>query len=90
MVLRIDSIVEGQLKILQLSGRIDAEQLWQLKAQIEVGGHDVALDLKDVQIVDRDAVSFLAACETSGVELRQCSRYLRNWITKEKTKQDTP
>lgn len=89
-MLRIDSTVEGQFKILRLSGRIDAEELWQLKAQIELGGHNVALDLKDVQIVDRDAVSFLAACETSGVELRQCARYLRNWITKEKTKQDTP
>lgn len=90
MVLRIDSTVEGQLKLLRLSGRLDKEQLQQLKAQIELDGQNVVLDLEDVKIVDRDAVSFLAACEANGVELRQCSRYLRNWITKEKTRQDAP
>lgn len=90
MILRIDNIVEGQRKILRLSGGIDAEQLRHLKAEIEVAGRNVAMDLEDVNLVDQDAVTFLATCEANGVELRRCSRYLRNWITKEKTKQDNP
>jgi hypothetical protein len=44
----------------------------------------VALDLADVKLVDRPAVSFLAACEARGIELRQCPRYIRDWIGRER------
>jgi anti-anti-sigma regulatory factor len=86
MVLKIETTVEGQFRILRLSGRLEAEQLEQLKAQIEANGPKVALDLEDVKLVDQDSVSFLATCEANGVQLRQCSHYIRSWITREKSR----
>jgi hypothetical protein len=44
-----------------------------------------ALDLAEVTLVDRDVVPFLAACELRGIELRHCPRFLREWVTKERT-----
>jgi len=88
MVLRIDSTAEGQTRILRLSGRLGAERLEQLKAQIEANGPNVALDLEDVTLIDQDSVSFLATCEANGVQLRQCSHYIRSWITRERGRQE--
>ena len=44
----------------------------------------IVLDLADLKLIDRDAVRFLAACETKGVELRQCAPYIRDWIDRER------
>jgi hypothetical protein len=44
----------------------------------------VAIDLKDILIVDRGAVRFLAALESTGTELRNCPAYIREWITSER------
>jgi hypothetical protein len=38
------------------------------------------LDLKDVVLVDRDAIRFLRACDSDGVTLRNCPPYIREWI----------
>jgi len=42
--------------------------------------------LKDVRLVDQDAVTFLAECEASGARLRNCPAYIRNWIGSEEAK----
>jgi hypothetical protein len=83
MVLKIDRGSEKGRTILQLSGRIQSEQLEHLKMQME-GIPEVVLDLKDVKLVDRDVVRFLEACELNGTELRHCSPYIREWILKER------
>jgi hypothetical protein len=44
----------------------------------------LVLNLDQVKLVDREAVCFLAACETSGVQLNQCAPYIREWINREK------
>jgi len=84
MVLKIDKDSERGRAILRLSGRIQSEQLEELKKQME-GIPEVVVDLKDVKLVDRDVVRFLADCETNGTELRYCSPYIREWILKERT-----
>jgi len=84
MVLKIDKDSERGRAILRLSGRIQSEQLEELKKQME-GIPEVVVDLKDVKLVDRDVVRFLADCETNGTELRHCSPYIREWILKERT-----
>ena len=84
MVLRIERVSHGQVKILRLSGRLQSEHVEQLKAQIEGSTQRVVLDLEEVKLVDRDAVGFLAACEANGVELSQCSLYIRDWIARER------
>ena len=48
----------------------------------EVG--TVAIDLKNVSLVDRDAVQLLALTEYTGVDLRNCPPYIREWVTRER------
>jgi hypothetical protein len=50
----------------------------------ESSDRDIVLDLGHVKLVDRDAVQFLAGREAAGTELRNCSAYIREWITQEK------
>lgn len=84
MVLKIERSSDGKCLVLRLSGRMQAEHLQQLKTQME-GSPQVALDLEDVKLVDRDVVRFLGGCEADGTELRHCSPYIREWILKERT-----
>ena len=68
-----------------LSGRIQAEQVAELRTLLESEYCRVVLDLKELTIVDRDAVQFLRLCETRGTELRNCPAYVREWIIKERS-----
>ena len=66
-----------------LSGRIetteDIEQLQQLLA-IEARGQQLILDLRDVTLVNQDAVTFLRRCEGDGIKLENCPLHVRRWI----------
>ena len=84
MVLRIESVSDGQVMILRLSGRLQSEHVEQLKEQIENSTMSVILDLGEVKLVDREAVRFLGTCESNGVQLSQCSPYIRDWIDRER------
>lgn len=87
MVLRIESVSDGRVIILRLSGRLQAEQVEPLKEEIEKSTMRVILDLGEVKLVDRDAVRFLGTCEANGVQLSQCSPYIRDWIDRERATQ---
>jgi len=50
---------------------------------LEGAGSDIAFDLKDVTLVDRDAVKFLTDCEADNIELENCPPYVRKWIGQE-------
>lgn len=84
MTLRIDKVSDGRLAILRLSGRLESQQLGELKAYMKGITESVMIDLSQVKLVDRDAVCFLAACEAKGVQLSQCSPYIREWINRER------
>lgn len=68
--------------VFAVSGRLEAEGLGELSALLarEPSGRTIALDLKDLTLVDRDAVDFLRACEGRGVILRNCPQYIRSWM----------
>lgn len=83
MVLKIDRSADGRNVVLRLSGRMQSENLSQLKGLMEQSTQ-VVLDLEDVKLVDVEVVQFLAACETRGAKLMHCSPYIREWILKEK------
>ena len=72
-----------------LSGHLEEEQLSDLQkllaGQMGAGSTAVVLDLADVKLVNREAVKFLASCETAGVELKNCPSYVREWIEKGRT-----
>jgi hypothetical protein len=86
MTLRIQRSVDRMSVIFTLTGRIQADQVADLQALMksESSDRDIVLDLGHVKLVDRDAVRFLAAREVAGTELRNCSAYIREWITQEK------
>ena len=84
MTLRIEKDSDGQTTTLRLIGRMRREHIEELKAQIKAGGTRVTLDLNEVSLVDLDVIRFLAACQTEGISLIHCSRYINNWITKER------
>ena len=86
MTLRIQRSVERRLVVFILTGRIQADQVPDLEALLTSESSDrrVVLDLRQVKLVDRDAVRFLADREAAGTELRNCSAYIREWITQEK------
>jgi len=48
----------------------------------EPGGF--AIDLKNVLLVDREAVKLLALNEANGAELRNSPAYIREWVTRER------
>ena len=70
---------------LTLIGRLRGEHVDEVRALVREANREelaVVLDLREVQFVDRLAVEFLAACERDGVELRNCSPYIRDWVTR--------
>ena len=84
MTLRIEKDSDGQSTKIRLIGRMQREHIEELKAQIKAGGPNVTLDLNEVSLVDLDVIRFLATCQTEGISLVHCSRYINNWITKER------
>ena len=70
--------------VLQVSGRIDAEHVSELLRCMSRHGPTVALDLDEVRVVDVAVVRFLVRCEADGIELRNCSRYIREWMDRER------
>ncbi len=85
MTLRIERSAKGEVMVFSLSGRIRAEGLAELQRLFEVEGQDrcIVLDLKEVKLVDRDSVRFLACCEANGIQLENCPAYIREWIVTE-------
>jgi len=69
--------------VLRVSGRIDAEHLSELRSCMSRHGPNVVLDLDEVRLVDVATVRFLARCEADGMQLRNCSRYIREWMDRE-------
>ena len=86
MTLRIDIADESDRVVFTLTGRIQAEQVSELQALVksDLPDHSLVLDLKEVKLVDRDAVRFLAEIEAQGVRLRNCSAFVREWISRER------
>ena len=76
-----------------LSGRIetteDIEQLQQLLAA-ETSEEQLVLDLRDVTLVNEDAVKFLSRCEADGIQLENCPLHVRRWIDQGKDRRRRP
>jgi anti-anti-sigma regulatory factor len=84
-MLRIQRSSNGHV-VFTLSGELDAEQIAELEALIssEAKGRTIVLDLKNLTLVGREAISFLGRCEADGIGLRNCAAYVREWITRER------
>ena len=82
---KIQRSANGQLVVFALSGRIKATRLAELQKLLESEADDqiLVLDLKEVKLVDREVVSYLASCEAKGVNIANCPAYIREWIDRE-------
>ena len=88
MVLRIEPAPNDSPTLLKLVGRIASPDVQELKALIAEMPNPVALDLQEVELVDLDAVRFLAAVERGGLELRNLPPYVRAWVLLESERLD--
>jgi predicted metal-binding protein len=70
--------------VFTLSGRMEAEQVPELKELFDRDYRNIILDLRDVRLADRDAVRFLRGCEADGMKLEHCPAYIREWMDREK------
>lgn len=68
--------------VLCVSGRITGDDLPILRAALDEGV--AALDLAQIELVDRDAVNFFAVSESTGTALTNCPAFIREWITRER------
>ena len=86
MVFRIDGAALGKFTVFILSGQIDQQAIAELSKllELQVGYRNIVIDLKNVSLVDREAMRFLARCEADGVKLENCASYVREWMEREK------
>jgi hypothetical protein len=84
MTLRIERASDEHHTTIQLIGRMRAEHLDELKAQIEQGGSRIALDLEEVRLVDVEVIRFLGTCRAAGIHLDHCPQYISEWIDQER------
>jgi hypothetical protein len=85
MTWRIDRVVGGDdIVALCISGRITKRDVDALRDVIEGEASEAAIDLRNVVLVDRGAVKFLAQRELNGTALRNCPPYIREWVTRER------
>jgi len=84
-MLRIQRSANGRV-VFMLSGRIEAEDVKELQEllALETAGQQLVLDLRDVTLVNQDAIQFLSSCEADGIKLENCPAYIREWIERAK------
>jgi anti-anti-sigma regulatory factor len=84
-MLKVQRSANGQV-VFKLSGQMDAETIVELETLLKSEKDDRrrVLDLKDVTLVDQDAVTFLDGCEMENITLKNCPAYIREWITRQR------
>jgi hypothetical protein len=84
-MLKIDRSANGEI-VFTLSGRIEAEDIKHLQQLLasEAPGKQLVLNLKDLTLVNQDAIAFLAHSEAHGIKLENCPGYIRQWIEQAK------
>ena len=86
MTFRIENEKRGRFAVFLLSGRIEIQAMAELTRlfELQTNYQDIVLDLKDVTVVDREAIRFFARSEVDGVKLENCPAYIREWMDREK------
>jgi hypothetical protein len=70
--------------VFTLSGRIETQQLADLKQLFDTEYRNTILDLADVRLVDHETVKLLRSCEARAMKIENCPEYIREWIAREK------
>ena len=83
-MIRIETSESGDVVTFALIGRIESNDLPELKRVIESYNQPVVLDLKGVKLINREAITFLANFETDNARITNCPPYIREWIRRER------
>lgn len=84
MTLKIRRLCERRGTRLCLSGELRCANLVDVRAEIEQVGRLATLDLDEVDVVDIDGVRLLNECKAHGIQVVNCSPYIRTWMLQEK------
>jgi anti-anti-sigma regulatory factor len=84
-MLRIERSENGEV-VFTVSGQMDDEPIAQLETLItsEAKGRRIVLDLKDLTLVNENAITFFVRCEANSITLKNCPPYIREWITRQR------
>src|ERR1700726_3867271 len=89
MTFLIQRSLDGDVVRLMLSGDIASDRAAELEAILDAdAGRQVVFDRRDVAVVDRAGVRFLASSEVRGATLTNCPAYVREWIEQERDAKD--
>ena len=82
--------MQGNVKVFILSGQIQKEALAELTNlfELETDYRGIVVDLKEVSLVSREVMRFLARSQTDGVKLENCPPYIREWMSRENDADD--
>ena len=84
MTYRIERSTDARGVTFLLSGEMDSDHVAELEALMATESNRlVFLDLTDVTVVNREAITFLAGVEAAGAVLVNCPEYVRSWIDAE-------
>ena len=84
MTLKITRICEKHGTRICLSGELRCTHINDVRAEIEQVGQLATLDLDEVEVVDIDGVRLLNECVVQGIQVLNCSSYIREWMLQEK------
>jgi hypothetical protein len=83
---KVESTEDSGLVVLVVSGRIEGENLAELREVFtaKTGNQNFILDMSEVRLVDQDSIDFLSRYEANGAVLRNCPAYIREWIERDR------
>jgi ABC-type transporter Mla MlaB component len=84
MTLKIKRMCEEHGTRICLSGELRCPHLAAVRAEIEQAAQPATLDLDEIDIVDIEGVCLLNECQAQGIQVVNCSRYIREWMLQEK------
>ena len=87
MTLKIETESGSDTRTVRLTGHLKAENLPQLASLVEDNTRRVVLDLREVNLVDIEAIRFLVRCQRQGVSLQNCTAYIASWIAEEQSRE---
>lgn len=82
--LRIEEDSGDGRTTIRLIGHFQVEHIEELQKHLRQNGPRLVLDLRELTLVDVDVVRFLGTCEAGGVEVVNCSPYIREWMNQER------
>jgi hypothetical protein len=86
MTLKIKRIREKHETRICMSGELRCSHLIDVRAEIEQVGHPATLDLDEFDI---DGVPLRNDCQALGIQVMNCSPYIREWMFQENESSET-